>query len=899
MATWYADYSSGDDTTGDGKTAATAYKTIAKCITESSASDTIECAEDTYLEAIQPNKDLNINAATGATVTLQPASGAYVMDVETNATDVVTDGIDFDGSNLDNANSKTIMSDNTNTVEIKNSTVIGSGGNTTDYPFHMGTGCTLTLDTVVGTSPTDGSDVIYIGWNKPLTITNSVLTAAGAGKDVVHDANGAAGLVIDLYNSVLSCTDTGTTTSQWCVDTARGIVYARECTFINDSTAVSQDAGGIQAGLSEAASDHLIHHNTFDCPLSVYIGSATVNGTCQLKNNIFVANLDHTNAGCVRFHNAGSETATQLDYNQYWLAAGSNPFYGYIAAASTTLANWRTATGQEANGQDGTPAFTARSTDDYTLTAASACINQGVYVGVPYTGTAPDIGAEQYTISVDAGVGIGQLDRNDDTKQMLIVVAGTLYECDVDNDVYTPVGGGFTASDTNYWSLISFSDTLWCINEGEVLHKWSGDDYITGTIAVTQGSTTATGTSTDFDGYLGEDGFIKVDAHGLWHRIAAAGSDTGLTLTTAYTGPTGTGLDYTATTYQPAGGSPPTGKILVKWDNRLWITGNSTNPRRIYFSAANNGDSWTVASLFVTTVDAPVSLVPMDSFLLVLARDRSWVIQPTEQVDTPYSVQEFTNVGCISHQSMAKDGSLIFGLTEEGVRIINGVDNPIISDPIQDKLLALEKSRWKYAFGFIDKPKHKYLLLMTSSGETQHDRLYAYDYMAITPDGARGRWDSEDTLGVPFNCMGVVEDSSDVPHIYGLGYDGYLYEYETTATTDDGTAIGVVAESALIDGGDPTSLMRLMEVAVDADAGYTSIDIEHKPDGVATGSGTTSTLTAANSTKIAGGRDGVSAYPQAQNLATAFQLRLTHSAAEAFKCHGIGVGLIPLEGEDS
>ena len=289
----------------------------------------------------------------------------------------------------------------------------------------------------------------------------------------------------------------------------------------------------------------------------------------------------------------------------------------------------------------------------------------------------------------------------------------------------------------------------------------------------------------------------------------------------------------------------------------------------------------------------------MDSFLLVMARDRSWVIQPTEQVDTPYSVQEFTSVGSISHHSMAKDGSLIFGLTEEGVRLINGADNPIISDPIQDKLEATEKSRWKYSFGFINKPKHRYNLLLTSSGGSQHNRLYAYDYMAIAADGTRGRWDSEDTLGVPFNCMGVVEDSDDEPHIYGLGYDGHLYEYETTATTDAGVAITEVAESAMIDGGDPTSLMRLMEVAVDADAGYTSVDIEHKPDGVATGSGTTSTLTAANSTKIAGGRDGVSAYPQAQNIATAFQLRLTHSAAESFTCHGIGIGLIPLGGEDS
>ena len=893
MADWYYNADTGNDTTGDGS-ATTPYATVDKCLAVAASADTIyPTADMTMTEESGSGYGIRMDVkvtldCTAYTVTYAPTSANMNLMVDLTTASTIK-GLNLDGTGVTKAAVNYGFYINSADVTLEDSTIVDitqSGQKSYGFYNNAKTGMTIDNVNITGDATAGRDHYIFYGANGSEAVVRNVTWTWNGGSTTDYPVYWQSTKNLVIEDSTLKLTAARATRGMFGANT--GAIIFNRCTLW-DSVAASTQGPFIDMDISSAGESLSVNNCVVIAPNGIDI--AGTSGDYSIQNNIFVPTVDTSGTWAVKFGTGAAARGT-IDYNQYWVA-GANTEYGRINTTDyNTLSAWQTATSQDANAQDGTPAFTDYAGGDYTLTASSACLNQGVFVGNPYTGAAPDMGRYEYTASVNAGVGIGQLDRNDGTKHMLAVVSGTLHEVNQTTWVGTPVGGGFTPSDSNYWSLISFADTLWCINDGELLHKWSGDDYTTGTITTTAGSTTITGSGTDFDGNLGLDGFIKADLHGLWHRIAAAGSDTDLTLASAYNGPSDAALAYTATTYQPAGGSPPTGKILVKWDNRLWITGNGTNPRRIYFSALNDGDDWTVATNFVTTVDAPVSLVPMDSFLLVLARDRAWVIQPVDQVDTPYSVQEFTNVGSISHFSMAKDGSLIFGLTEEGVRIINGVDNPIISEPIQDKINATAKSRWNDSFGFIDKPNHRYCLLMTSSGGTQHDRLYVYDYV-------NQRWDSEDTLGKAFNVMGVVEDSSDNPKIYGLGYDGYLYEYETTATTDDGTAIGVVAETGLIDMGDPSSLKRLMEVSVDADAGYTSVTIEHKPDGVATGSGTDNTLTAANSTKITGGRDGVSVFPQAQNIATAFQFRLTHSASEALTCHGIGIGIVPLEGEDS
>ena len=70
-------------------------------------------------------------------------------------------------------------------------------------------------------------------------------------------------------------------------------------------------------------------------------------------------------------------------------------------------------------------------------------------------------------------------------------------------------------------------------------------EYTTGSVAVTNNSTTVTGTGTLWSTNIAVGDYFRVDDNGEWYRVSAVGSDTGLTLASVYKGPTATGKAYT------------------------------------------------------------------------------------------------------------------------------------------------------------------------------------------------------------------------------------------------------------------------------------------------------------------------------------------------------------------
>ncbi len=109
--------------------------------------------------------------------------------------------------------------------------------------------------------------------------------------------------------------------------------------------------------------------------------------------------------------------------------------------------------------------------------------------------------------------------------------------------------------------LIGFDGEPWAIKRAieniyqDILrrHQWSFlkkeevfstlANYSTGTVAVTSGSKTVTGTGTSWDStHVGA--FIRVDSSGTFYKISAVGGATDITLQDNYAGSTDTGLSY-------------------------------------------------------------------------------------------------------------------------------------------------------------------------------------------------------------------------------------------------------------------------------------------------------------------------------------------------------------------
>lgn len=99
-----------------------------------------------------------------------------------------------------------------------------------------------------------------------------------------------------------------------------------------------------------------------------------------------------------------------------------------------------------------------------------------------------------------------------------------------------------TAGITLLWNLLIGAGGTVFSNANAYLGVGSANpSALTGTISVTNGSASVTGSGTNFTGQLAVGDMVRVDADGNWYKVLSIGSNTALTLTANYTGTTASG----------------------------------------------------------------------------------------------------------------------------------------------------------------------------------------------------------------------------------------------------------------------------------------------------------------------------------------------------------------------
>ena len=135
-----------------------------------------------------------------------------------------------------------------------------------------------------------------------------------------------------------------------------------------------------------------------------------VHGTCfyiyyfvAAKSNIFIRNniLYNATESLVKVQTVSGHpikpamydlTNMILDYNDYYQPKGCLIAYvNWDRVMYPTLALWKSAIGQEAHSIGTDPLF--KSASDFHLQAGSPAIKAGIDVGIPFTESAPNIGA--------------------------------------------------------------------------------------------------------------------------------------------------------------------------------------------------------------------------------------------------------------------------------------------------------------------------------------------------------------------------------------------------------------------------------------------------------------------------------------------------------------------------
>jgi len=107
-----------------------------------------------------------------------------------------------------------------------------------------------------------------------------------------------------------------------------------------------------------------------------------------IRNNIFCGSTQYL----FQIERTSDLTNIVLDYNSYYKTSGE--MVGYKQQNSGyyyTLASWKAATGQDAHSISNNPLFI--SATDFHLQETSPAINAGIDIGLPFSGTAPDMGA--------------------------------------------------------------------------------------------------------------------------------------------------------------------------------------------------------------------------------------------------------------------------------------------------------------------------------------------------------------------------------------------------------------------------------------------------------------------------------------------------------------------------
>ena len=276
--------------------------------------------------------------------------------------------------------------------------------------------------------------------------------------------------------------------------------------------------------------------------MGIFMGTGSV---ADIRDNIIQNDLGLLAAiglgtACVYAQTSNTQFST-INYNDYYVnAAGSGvKLTGQIAAsASVTLADWQTATGQDANSISGDPLYV--STTDLHLTAGSPCLNTGTpiagitndYDGNTRSATTPDIGADEYPSSGELtlkfnweacpSAGPITVEIRNSTSPYAVVesVSGT--------------GGGNIASNISFASAVNGTSYYIVVKSANSIETWSAAPVTFNSYAANYDFTTALnkaygsnqklsgGIPSIYQGDANQDGFVNTTDVLLTYNNSAA-----------------------------------------------------------------------------------------------------------------------------------------------------------------------------------------------------------------------------------------------------------------------------------------------------------------------------------------------------------------------------------------
>lgn len=436
----------------------------------------------------------------------------------------------------------------------------------------------------------------------------------------------------------------------------------------------------------------------------------------------------------------------------------------------------------------------------------TAYANGNVYTstdsGLNWTSdTNKDLKFEVFTGGDTGGTGLIRYYGTAGTQQLFAKFNDTLYRGNDQTGAMTTITfpSGVVLDSDNFidWAIV---DNALLIIDGEnFIKKYRGStnaNYTTGTVSVTEGSATVTGSSTVWNtstnATSGE--YIKLP-DGKWYKITAIGSDTSLTIETEYLGSTASGQTYVISPWgevqgklssasAPASLIRPTPNSIASHVNRVWVSEDNT----LRFSALDTSiddehfNDWDTANNAGSIIipagkgDKITGLYSLNNSLYVFQRRSIWRVYGTSPAN--FEVRNVTNeIGMIDKRTLVEWNDVLIFLSDFGIIMFDGSNIENISEGRVNSFIdgwANKTSPIATLWG------NRYILSYTPSGETSNTEALYYDL-------TRGIFGKFKNLHA--SAWSVWRGGTDAGEVYFTSSNqGSIYKWDT-GTHDDGYEI--------------------------------------------------------------------------------------------------------------
>jgi hypothetical protein len=262
-------------------------------------------------------------------------------------------------------------------------------------------------------------------------------------------------------------------------------------------------------------------------------------------------------------------------------------------------------------------------------------------------------------------------------------------------------------------------------------------------------------------------------------------------------------LDGNGTVHQTEGTVTtlaPKGKYIDLHYERIWMAGDSSNPNRVYFSAANDDgffpDDWTYpvsegeANQHGGFIEMPtwdggniIGLKVVFNDVLIFKTKTIFRIFGTYPGNYTKD-QIFASEGAIADKSIASANNRCFFVAKEGIFVFDGTNVVKITDKICDTWETLNKNALDKSVGYYY--KNKYIVAVPEGESTENNLIIEYDTVNDSFMLKRGR-----TINafLDFDNKLLYTDSSGTIQEYNNGstFNGQnILAYWETGTNDKG-----------------------------------------------------------------------------------------------------------------